>query len=976
MSGSNTFGGTIKLEGEKEYRRAISQINSDLKVLASEMGKVTAEFGKNNKSASSLSSQSKVLNEQIRNQKEKISTLKGALQEASEKYGENDKRTNTWRTSLNKAETELSKMEKNLNDVNSEMTKSQSPLEKLTTKISEQEDELKALQTQYKNVVLEQGKNSSEAKELAGQIKDLNGDIKENKNKLNEAEQATDELGDEMDDTSKKTSIFGEILKANLVSDMIKSGLSSIANGIKNVANAITDVILKPGFDRAMNIEQAQFKLKGLGHDTETVDAIMKNALNSVRGTAYGLDDAATVAASAVAAGVQPGQELERTLKLVADASAIAGSDLSEMGGIFNKVATAGKISAQEINQLNERGIPITQLLAETMNVSTQEVQKLVSAGKVGFPEFEAAIEKGMGGAALTMGQTFEGASANVQAAFSRMGAGILTPFTSALTPALGIIITLIDDITAGTTENIEEKTSQLGEILKNSVSALFAGLEPMLQSLLGIFNQILPEIAKILPDVANMAIDVIVSLVNGISGAIPTLIPAAMQIITSLVSAIIGALPQLTQAAVEILAALVSGIGTALPTLIPAIVDAVILISTTLLDNLDLIIEAGIELLMGLIKAIEPTMSALLEKLPDIITSIVNCLVENIPILLEGAIELFMALVKAIPEIVVQLTQALPQIIEAIIAGLSRLPELLWNILLVCIQKFTNWGNQSEETGKNGMQNFIDSVINLIKELPSKIWNWLSNAFQKVVTWGSNMISKGAEIASNFMTKIINQVRELPSKIWTWLSNAVQKVIAWGSDMVSKGRQAASDLFNAIVNKVREIPSQMLSIGSNIVSGIWSGISGSIGWITSKVREFARGILDGIKSALGIHSPSTVFEQEVGKNMALGVGEGFVNAMDNVKREMQEAIPTNFDTNLNMLPNSANSISNIKNTSEVGNNGIFGKLDSILSLLEYYIPALQNRQLCLDTGVLVGELTPPINKELARIEMSKERGR
>ncbi len=154
-------------------------------------------------------------------------------------------------------------------------------------------------------------------------------------------------------------------------------------------------------------------------------------------------------------------------MKLVADASAIAGSDLSEMGGIFNKVATAGKISAQEINQLNERGIPITQLLAETMNTSTQEVQKLVSAGKVGFPEFEAAIEKGMGGAALTMGQTFEGASANVQATFSRMGAGILTPFTSALTPALGIIITLIDDITAGTTETLKKRQVGLAKYLK-----------------------------------------------------------------------------------------------------------------------------------------------------------------------------------------------------------------------------------------------------------------------------------------------------------------------------------------------------------------------------------------------------------------------------------------------------------------------------------------------------------------------------
>ena len=90
----------------------------------------------------------------------------------------------------------------------------------------------------------------------------------------------------------------------------------------------------------------------------------------------------------------------------------------------------------------------------------------------------------------------------------------------------------------------------------------------------------------------------------------------------------------------------------------------------------------------------------------------------------------------------------------------------------------------------------------------------------------------------------------------------------------------------------------------------------------------------------------------------------------------MQQAIPINFDTDLNMSLNAANSVSSIKADSEVSNNGIFGKLDSILSLLEYYIPALQNRQLCLDTGVLVGELTPPINRELAKIEISRERGR
>lgn len=94
MSGSNTFGGTIKLEGEKAYRQAISQINSNLKVLASEMSKVTAEFGRNDRSASSLTSQKRVLSEQIDKQKEKISTLKNALKESSEKYDKNNKKTN------------------------------------------------------------------------------------------------------------------------------------------------------------------------------------------------------------------------------------------------------------------------------------------------------------------------------------------------------------------------------------------------------------------------------------------------------------------------------------------------------------------------------------------------------------------------------------------------------------------------------------------------------------------------------------------------------------------------------------------------------------------------------------------------------------------------------------------------------------------------------------------------------------------
>ena len=89
MSGSNTLGATIRLEGEKEYRESITKINSSLKVLASEMNKVTAEFSKNDKSTAALTAQSKILSSQIEAQKGKVATLRGALEESSQKYGEN-----------------------------------------------------------------------------------------------------------------------------------------------------------------------------------------------------------------------------------------------------------------------------------------------------------------------------------------------------------------------------------------------------------------------------------------------------------------------------------------------------------------------------------------------------------------------------------------------------------------------------------------------------------------------------------------------------------------------------------------------------------------------------------------------------------------------------------------------------------------------------------------------------------------------
>jgi len=181
------------------------------------------------------------------------------------------------------------------------------------------------------------------------------------------------------------------------------------------------------GFGRLNAIEQAQAKLRGLGHDAKSIETIMVSALASVKGTAFGLDEAATAAASAVAAGIKPGKELTRYLKLTADAATIAGTSFNDMSRIINQVTTAGRAQTEDLNQLAERGIPIYQWLAEEYGVTALKLREMVTKGKVDSAVFRRVIEENIGGAALSAGDTTQGAFRNLQASLGRIGANLLS---------------------------------------------------------------------------------------------------------------------------------------------------------------------------------------------------------------------------------------------------------------------------------------------------------------------------------------------------------------------------------------------------------------------------------------------------------------------------------------------------------------------------------------------------------------------
>lgn len=235
------------------------------------------------------------------------------------------------------------------------------------------------------------------------------------------------------------------------------SGAAATIGGIARVAGpaatAILGVgsayqVLSSGFSRLRSIDDAKFKLRSLGNDAKTVDRIMVSALEAVKGTAFGMDEAATTAATAVAAGVAPGQDLTKYLTTIGDAAAIGNTSLDDMGRIFNKVQTSGKAMTDDLQMLGDRGLPIFTWLQKEYGVTGEALSKMVSDGKVDSATFQRVVAQNIGGAAKGMGASFSGSMKNMSAAISRLGAAALEPFFGLGGDALGKITEAIDKLT------------------------------------------------------------------------------------------------------------------------------------------------------------------------------------------------------------------------------------------------------------------------------------------------------------------------------------------------------------------------------------------------------------------------------------------------------------------------------------------------------------------------------------------------
>ncbi len=729
-----SFGGTVKLTGESEYRRALSNISNNLKVLSSEMKVVTSQYDTNDKSISNLSKQNEVLSKKIDEQKQKVITLKQALADSKKETGENSTTTQKWQTNLNNAQAELNKLERELNNNKTEIAN----------------------------------------------------------------------FGKAEDDVGEKTTRLVDIIKGNLISSAITSGIKALGSAIKQVGSAVLDVG-KQALESFANNEQLIGGVETLFKDSAgTVENYANNAYKTAGLSANEYMETVTSFSASL---------LQSLNGDTAKSAQVADMAITDMSDNANKMGTDMTMIQNAYQGFAKQNYTMLDNLKLGYGGTKEEMQRLLlDAQKITGIKYDIsnlndvyqAIHVIQGELGIT-GTTAKEASTTIQGSIASMKSAWQNMLTG---------------IATGNSENIGNLVNNLTDSVITAGQNIIPRVQEIINGVVTMLPQIIEKINENLPMLLESGGQIFQTLLNGINSVIPNIGYTAFYIINQFLTGIISNLPLILEMGINLLTELINGISQTLPELIPVAINSIVTMVETLLDNIDMIIDAGIQLILSLAEGLMNALPELIDKIPVIIDKLINAITNNLPKILEMGITLIIKLAEG-------LIKAIPQLI-------SKIPEIITSLV-------------------NGFKNYF---------------------------------------------------------------------------------------------------SNMSEIGKNLVSGIWEGIKNAKDWLIGKVKEWCGNILDGIKSFFGIHSPSKVFKDEIGTNLALGLGEGFSNTMKDVTQDMSASIPKKFDINT--------TVSGIHNTNQL----------NLENITNAFITAVKNlnAQIIIDKDIAGKFVITSVNNSLGRI--------
>ena len=254
--------------------------------------------------------------------------------------------------------------------------------------------------------------------------------------------------------------------------------------------------------------------------------------------------------------------------------------------------------------------------------------------------------------------------------------------------------------------------------------------------------------------------------------------------------------------------------------------------------------------------------------------------------------------------------------IIIALIAGLVAIFVVLWNkcewfrnfwiglwegIKTVFTTVWEALKTFFTETIPNAFTTFIEKAKNILLNLPYYIGYVIGLAIGKFVMFIKRLWTFATVDIPNFITKAVAWFKTLPSRIWQALKLAAVKFALFLIDLKSKAKSGIRQVVSNVISGFRSLPSKIKDIGLNIIRGLWNGIKNAKKWLLDKIKSFAGGVLDGLKDALGIHSPS-----KITFGMGVNLDKGMINGMTSMQKELQNTFDGMFDLSPNLYGNTS----------------------------------------------------------------------
>lgn len=574
-----------------------------------------------------------------------------------------------------------------------------------------------------------------------------------------------------------------------------------------------------------------------------------------------------------------------------------------------------------------------TEVLNEIFNkVDLKSVNALLANSGERFDELSGYISNCDGAAenmAATMNDNLQGKVTILKSGLEGLGISAYekfeTPLKNAVDNIINVIGNLQNDLTDGSLSGALEKIATGFGSLVEKTSEIIAKVLPILLEGLGWIVDNGDAVISVLTGIGvGLAVFKVASVIQAVVSAIQAfklanegatvaqwLLNAAMNanpilLVATLITGVVAAIATFI-ATNEDAREAVKAVWEKIKNIIGTIVEAIVGFFTETIPNafnavIDFVKENWQNLLLLLVNPFVGAFKLLYDNCEGFRNTIDN-LVQNIKNKFGNVIDFFRELPGKIwdgitgtveriktwgENIKTAAVDAVKNLIANVVNFFQELPYKMGYFLGLAVGRVIKFGVDLYTWATTEIPKFIDSVITFFGELPGKIWNAIVTAVDSVKEWGQQIYNQATTFIQNTIDTVVSYLTELPGKIWNAIQGAIQKVADWGNNLMTKGKEAATKLFDAVVDGVKSLPSRMVSIGYDIVMGVWNGICNAAGWFTSKVKDFFGGIVDGVKDVLGIHSPSRVFADEVGKYMAQGAGVGFADELENVESIME----------------------------------------------------------------------------------------